>query len=232
MDFEKDLNSLKEDVSLNKSECEIRKKYLSLLKRYHPDLVEDEDKDSYKEYTTRLLLFYEDYKNNKSQASSLNFDNSIYIKLMKIDREEYNAYKKYEVKTRWKTDEDARDFLGNAIRCYEKVIKECKDPQLIKAAKTQLEWVRPLFNLQNKELVITPAIKYPHYNYAIYGNDYLDHWQWFPLTYVYANEYNNFISKLARQLISREKINKLLPVFNFDSVESFIKKCELVEKGI
>ena len=57
---------------------------------------------------------------------------------------------------------------------------------------------------------ITPAIKYPHYNYAIYGNDYLDHWQWFPLTYVYANEYNNFISKLARQLISREKINKLL----------------------
>ena len=70
------------------------------------------------------------------------------------------------------------------------------------------------------------------YNYAIYGNDYLDHWQWFPLTYVYANEYNNFISKLARQLISREKINKLLPVFNFDSVESFIKKCELVEKGI
>ena len=79
---------------------------------------------------------------------------------------------------------------------------------------------------------ITPAIKYPHYNYAIYGNDYLDHWQWFPLTYVYANEYNNFISKLARQLISREKINKLLPVFNFDSVESFIKKCELVEKGI
>ena len=80
--------------------------------------------------------------------------------------------------------------------------------------------------------LITPAIKYPHYNYAIYGNDYLDHWQWFPLTYVYANEYNNFISKLARQLISREKINKLLPVFNFDSVESFIKKCELVEKGI
>ena len=81
-------------------------------------------------------------------------------------------------------------------------------------------------------IIITPAIKYPHYNYAIYGNDYLDHWQWFPLTYVYANEYNNFISKLARQLISREKINKLLPVFNFDSVESFIKKCELVEKGI
>lgn len=153
MDFEKDLNSLKEDVSLNKSECEIRKKYLSLLKRYHPDLVEDEDKDSYKEYTTRLLLFYEDYKNNKSQASSLNFDNSIYIKLMKIAREEYNAYKKYEVKTRWKTDEYARDFLCNAIRCYEKVIKECKDPQLIKAAKTQLEWVRPLFNLKNKELV-------------------------------------------------------------------------------
>lgn len=70
------------------------------------------------------------------------------------------------------------------------------------------------------------------YNYAIYGKDYLDHWHWFPITYVYANEYSNYITKLARQLISREKLKKILPVFNYDTEEEFKNKCELVEKGI
>ena len=99
-------------------------------------------------------MLYEDYKNNTFSPTQIISDNSIYVKLMKIAREEYNEYKKHELKTHWETDEEARNFLGNALRCYEKVINECKDPQLIKNAKNQIEWIRPLYNLQNKDLVI------------------------------------------------------------------------------
>ena len=70
------------------------------------------------------------------------------------------------------------------------------------------------------------------YNYSLYGNGYLDNWEWFPVTYVYANEYDNYIAKLAKQLSSREKLEKLLPLFNYDSSEKFIEKCSEVEKNI
>ena len=160
MNFIKDLEDFKQSIFSNKSDAEIRKQYLSLLKKYHPDLANDDDKDLCKEYTTQLLLFYEDYKNNKIGEVSLNNnDNSLYTKLMKIAREEYNEYKKHELKTRWQIDVEARDFLGNAVRCYEKVIKECKDSEIVKAAKLQLEWIRPLYNLQNKNLVNTELQK-------------------------------------------------------------------------
>lgn len=153
MNFEDDLINFKQSILAKKSENEIRKEYLHLLKKYHPDLAADEDKNTCKEYTTQLLLLYEDYKNNKTPVTPLYSDNSIYVKLMKIAREEYNEYKKYELKTRWQIDENSRDYLGNAIRCYEKVIKECNDPELIKSAKTQLQWIRPFYNLQNKDLI-------------------------------------------------------------------------------
>lgn len=70
------------------------------------------------------------------------------------------------------------------------------------------------------------------YNYAIYGNGYLDSWAWFPVTYVYANSYTNYISKLGRQLLSREKLKKVLLIFNFDTPEEFIAKCDEVEKAM
>lgn len=153
MDFESDLNNFKQSILSNRTENEIKKEYLTLLKKYHPDLAAEEEKNICKEYTTQLLLFYEDYKNNRVLTVPLNYDNSIYEKLMRIARDEYNEYKKHELKIRWQIDEDARDYLGNVVRCYEKVIKECNDPELLKSAKAQLQWVRPLYNLQNKELV-------------------------------------------------------------------------------
>ena len=70
------------------------------------------------------------------------------------------------------------------------------------------------------------------YNYSIYGNGYLDHWAWFPVTYVYANEYDNFITRLAKQLSSKEKLTKIISLFNYDTVESFIEKCTEVEKAM
>jgi len=70
------------------------------------------------------------------------------------------------------------------------------------------------------------------YNYSVYGNGYLDDWKWFPITYVYANEDNNYITKLGRQLLSREKLDKILQIFNYDHAQSFIDKCIEIEKSI
>ncbi len=150
-----DLKSFKQNLLANKPAPEIRKEYLSLLKKYHPDLADDEKKDLYKEYTTQLLLLYDDWKNKKTNVpvTSVSINNDLYKKLMKIARDEYAAYKKHELQTHWAVDNTARDYLGNAVRCYEKIIKECKDTEIVNQAKAQMEWVRPLYNLQNKKLV-------------------------------------------------------------------------------
>ena len=148
-----DLKSFKQNLLSNKTDSEIRKEYLSLLKKYHPDLADDEKKDLYKEYTTQLLLLYDDFNNKKEVMSVTPYNNDLYKKLMKIARDEYSAYKKHELQTRWSVDDTARDYLGNAVRCYEKIIKECKDSEILTQARAQMEWVRPLYNLQNKKLV-------------------------------------------------------------------------------
>ena len=155
MQVPEDLKSFKQGLLSNKTVLEIRKEYLSLLKKYHPDLVDDEKKDLYKEYTTQLLLLYDDWKNKKINvaATLVSINNDLYKKLMKIARDEYSAYKKHELQTHWAVDNTARDYLGNAVRCYEKIIKECKDSELVNQARAQMEWVRPLYNLQNKKLV-------------------------------------------------------------------------------
>ena len=70
------------------------------------------------------------------------------------------------------------------------------------------------------------------FNYGIYGNCYLDKWAWFPVTYVYANGYKNYIAILGRQLISKEKLKKALQIFNYDTTEEFKNKCNEVEKDM
>ena len=70
------------------------------------------------------------------------------------------------------------------------------------------------------------------FNYSIYGNEYLDEWFWFPITYVYADEYSNYIMKLGRKLLSREKANQALLMFNYDKIENFISRCRAVENRI
>lgn len=69
------------------------------------------------------------------------------------------------------------------------------------------------------------------FNYAIYGCDYLDNYLWFPITYVYGNDYNSFIGILAKQLISREKVGKILPMFNYSDIEQFRSRLKEVENG-
>ena len=61
------------------------------------------------------------------------------------------------------------------------------------------------------------------FNYAVYGNEYLSDFKWFPVTYIYQNQYNSCILSLGKKLISREQISKILPLFNFSDLDSFIQ---------
>ena len=161
LDFQKDLEIFKLSIS-QKNESKIRKEYLSLLKKYHPDLAEENNKLVSKEITLKIISSYEEYQNSKNHdlkknqiASENNIpnDNSLYLKLMEIARNEYSEFKKRAVRKGWSINVESRDYLKNAVDCYKKIIKECKDIALVKAARNQLDWVKPLYKLQNKELI-------------------------------------------------------------------------------
>lgn len=70
------------------------------------------------------------------------------------------------------------------------------------------------------------------FNYAVYGKDYVSDYEWFPVSYIYENEYNNSISNLAKLLVSKEKVQKVLPMFNHDTVESFVSRFKEIEDNI
>ena len=160
-DFYKDFEHFKQSI-FQQNDSKIRKEYLALLKKYHPDLAEESNKQIFQEYTLNIISAYEEYQNTKNpdlqqkQTAPENNtpnDDSLYLKLMEIARNEYNEYKKHAVRKGWSINVESRDYLKNAVNCYKKIIKECKDPVLVKAARNQLDWVKPLYNLQNKVLI-------------------------------------------------------------------------------
>lgn len=171
--FENDYDQLRQKILSGKSYSEIRKFYLKLLKMYHPDKAEESKKKLFEEYTVKIVNLYEEYINQKITAAENDFSNQMhpenmqfnktaaasdqkqnytYIKLMEIARNEYVAYKKIgygfvpdpeELKRR---SENHLKHLGTAIKCYKTVIKECHAPELVVAAKKQLEWVQRLYD--------------------------------------------------------------------------------------
>lgn len=71
-------------------------------------------------------------------------------------------------------------------------------------------------------------------NYSIYGNDFEGGHPWFPVTYVYDDEYNSVLKNIACRLSSREKVSQLLVLFNYDydAIEPFRKKFLEVDQRI
>ena len=61
-------------------------------------------------------------------------------------------------------------------------------------------------------------------NYSVYGNDYIGEHAWFPITYIYDKEDDSITSNWAVRLSSREKLDQMLTLMNYDSVEQFKKK--------
>ena len=160
--FQLNFDQFKEILSGGKSYSEVRKYYLKLLKIYHPDKAEESQKKIFEDYTVKIVNLYEEYINQKITAAENDFSNQMkpenqgqvltYIKLMEIARNEYIAYKKIgygfvsdpeELKRRY---ENYLKHLGTAVKCYKTVINECHDPELVLAARKQLEWVQRLYN--------------------------------------------------------------------------------------
>lgn len=50
--------------------------------------------------------------------------------------------------------------------------------------------------------------------------------------YVYADEYSNYITRLGQHLLSREKTKQALLMFNYDKIEEFVSKCNIIENKI
>ena len=61
-------------------------------------------------------------------------------------------------------------------------------------------------------------------NYSIYGNDYIGRHPWFPITYIFDDEFNSVLKDIACRLLSREKLSQVLVLFNHETIETFTKK--------
>lgn len=73
------------------------------------------------------------------------------------------------------------------------------------------------------------------FNYSVYGNEFIHdwgNWAWFPITYVYDNEYKNYIVRLSKKITSKEKLDKVLRLFNYETSDKFIERCTEVENSI
>ncbi len=66
-------------------------------------------------------------------------------------------------------------------------------------------------------------------NVSIYGTPLNDGWPWFPVTYVYDNEYNSVIGIMGKKLVSKEFANDVLPLFGYEKVEDLKAKFKEVE---
>lgn len=64
------------------------------------------------------------------------------------------------------------------------------------------------------------------YNISIYGKDTLVKDFWFPETYIYDNEYKSVLNAFCQRLVSKEYALKLLPLFNYESVDDLKKYFE------
>ena len=70
------------------------------------------------------------------------------------------------------------------------------------------------------------------FNYSVYGKKYIYGNAWFPVTYIYENRYNNSIEKIARRMISREYLQEIIPLFDYDSADEFIEKIKSKEESL
>ena len=114
--FQDDFTQLNQKLINGKPYSEIRKEYLKLVKKYHPDKAETSKKKLYEEYTIKIVNLYQNYMDKKIAAAEIDLANQkkqaqnqpdkkhvaatnpaqdfTYIKLMEVARKEYTAYKK------------------------------------------------------------------------------------------------------------------------------------------
>lgn len=91
-------------------------------------------------------------------------------------------------------------------------------------------WIETLSNnfCSKEQLVLADLICF---NYSVYGKDYIDDWYWFPLIYIYDNEFNSILRTFGRKMMSKDYIQEVLPIFGFDTVEDFAIKIKEIEEN-
>lgn len=67
------------------------------------------------------------------------------------------------------------------------------------------------------------------FNYSVYVQSFIGTQLWFPITYLYDNEYNSAVAEWGARLVSREFVEDVLPVFGYKSVEELKNKFQLIE---
>lgn len=70
------------------------------------------------------------------------------------------------------------------------------------------------------------------FNYSVYGKDYIGDRAWFPVTYIYENQYNSSIAKIAEKMISREFLQEIILLFGYDNADDFIEKIRSKEESL
>lgn len=95
---------------------------------------------------------------------------------------------------------------------------------------TATYWIEKIDSHYTKEQFILADLIC--FNYYVYGKDTLLEWYWFPMTYIYDNEYASVIGGFARKLISKEYVEELLPLFGYDTVTDFVEKIGQVNEDI
>ena len=93
---------------------------------------------------------------------------------------------------------------------------------------TAQHWIETISNdyCTKEQFVLADLICF---NFSIYGRAYLGNWYWFPITYVYDNEFDGQLRKWCSRMVSKEFVMDVLPLFGYDSVEGIIDKFKEVE---
>ena len=67
------------------------------------------------------------------------------------------------------------------------------------------------------------------FNYSVYGRDYLSQWKWFPLTYIYDNEFHSVLAQMGQKMVSKEYVQEIIPMFGYNNLDDFVSKFKTVE---
>lgn len=70
------------------------------------------------------------------------------------------------------------------------------------------------------------------FNYSVYGEHKPEEWYWFPLTYIYDTQHTRLFPEFGKKLISREYVEKVLPLWGYDTIDIFQKQFERVQSDI
>lgn len=180
MSFKEDLQNFVGVIQSRTDEEEIKTEYISLVKKYHPDRVSEEEKGTYTEYMTLLNKVYSQGKTKVREVQIENEPNAaaegkqssddkeyVYTKykngktysypcrsyfdyLYKVARGEYDAG--HEILHFGKDSLEVMQHYWNAIKCYKYIIQHCKDEVIVSSAKFDYQMATDANNILARTL--------------------------------------------------------------------------------